>query len=118
MLTAGAAILEILRAALLLALFALNFAHAPTIASYDTNVDRAVAATISLCGDIGSTGDGRHAPCHACRLGAAADLPPPPAVPLPCGFFVEPVHYAQLSDPLTAVPQVASYLSRGPPSLT
>ena len=67
---------ETLRALVVLALFFLNFAHVPlSAAPADTFVPLAVA---SICGDpIGEDRQGAHAPCHACRIGAGADLPPP-----------------------------------------
>jgi hypothetical protein len=37
----------------------------------------AVAGAGSYCGDPLEGGKTQHAPCHACRIGGGADLPPP-----------------------------------------
>ncbi|RYE82363.1 MAG: hypothetical protein EOP19_16375 [Hyphomicrobiales bacterium] len=72
---------EVLQALLVLALVFLNFAHQPAIAASAHDV-LTVVASQSFCGSP-MAGDDAHAPCHACRVGAGADLPPITALPFP-----------------------------------
>ena len=51
----------------------------PQRAVISENVGRVVVTTASFCGNPLYPADGDHTPCHACRIGAAAVLPPPPA---------------------------------------
>jgi hypothetical protein len=88
--------LELLRALCVLALLFLNFAHTPVSAGPLSGPLVTTTADASFCGDP-LDGPGDHAPCHACRIGGAADLPPP--VPTPCpphalvmaGYAIDPV---------------------------
>lgn len=66
---------ETMRALLVLALVFLNFAHQPAIALSSSHDVMSVVASQSFCGEP-IADDGEHAPCHACRIGAGADLPP------------------------------------------
>ncbi len=71
--------MELVRALCVLALLFLNFAHAP-IAAQPGNSDILTAAiSADFCGGMPDSDGGAHAPCHACRIGGAADLPPPVA---------------------------------------
>lgn len=72
---------ETLRALLVLALIFLNFAHQPAIATPSAGDVMSVAASQSFCGTPIADDQG-HAPCHACRIGGGADLPP--VLELPC----------------------------------
>ena len=78
---AAGKLLEIVRAFSVLALVFLNFGHAPVFADQGA---AAVSATIDA-GYCGAPADDprEHAPCHACRIGGSADLPPAcgPAAP-------------------------------------
>lgn len=75
MLTARNMTIEALRAMLVLALVFLSFAHTPVGASVAHQDVLTAAVDASWCGDA-PDGDGKgHAPCHACRIGAGADLP-------------------------------------------
>jgi hypothetical protein len=78
-----AAIVEMVRAALLLALLALPLvSHAAPALERGPDGHWTAAAAQPLCGG-GLAGDGdSHAPCHACRLFAGLDLPPPSAIVL------------------------------------
>jgi hypothetical protein len=72
--------LELVRAFCVLALLFLNFAHQPAFAAQSAGDVLSVVASQSFCGTpIGD--DQGHAPCHACRIGGGADLPPVCAVP-------------------------------------
>lgn len=72
---------ETMRALVVLALIFLNFAHQPAIAASPGDVMTLVASQ-SFCG-APLADDEEHAPCHACRIGAGADLPPVAALPCP-----------------------------------
>lgn len=105
--------IELLRACLVLALLFLSFAHAPVSAAGPHDV---LTATVDMnwCGDTPDSNDTSHTPCHACRLGAAADLPPPCGAPLPLRTVAD-VHYGAL--PVLSLPATptAYYAARGPP---
>jgi hypothetical protein len=79
--------LEIVRALCVLALIFLSFGHAPQVAADQASAVTAFGA-LSMCGDLPGDALG-HAPCHACRIGAGADLPPPPET---CARVALPVH--------------------------
>lgn len=82
--TGARTLAELLRALSVLALLFLNFAHQPAFAAPSAADVLSVAASQSFCGTPISHDE--HAPCHACRIGGGADLPPPaalPAAPLP-----------------------------------
>ncbi len=72
---------ETMRALLVLALIFLNFAHQPAIALASSHDVMTAVASQSFCGAPMVDEDG-HAPCHACRIGSGADLPP--VTKLPC----------------------------------
>ena len=72
---------ETLRALLVLALIFLNFAHQPAMAAPSAGDVMSVVASQSFCGTPIADDEG-HAPCHACRIGSGADLPP--VMDLPC----------------------------------
>lgn len=102
---------ETLLALLVVALTFLNFGHVAVSASGDFTI-----TPDSWCGDPMAPGGLEHAPCHACRIGTGADLPPPPAAIEPIAFATTAVAYA--------APLVAAALPlhsrpvqpRGPPS--
>jgi len=73
---------EILRALLVLALIFLNFAHQPAMAASTAGDVMTLVASQSFCGEPIADDNG-HAPCHACRIGSGADLPPVMALPCP-----------------------------------
>lgn len=108
---------EFLRALCVLAVAFLNFAHQAPALAKATPVDvLAVASALSFCGDGADLPDNRaHMPCHACRLGAAADLPPTPA------FITIPGEHTQVRY-AAALPHSAGkwptrdQLARGPPA--
>lgn len=76
----GPMVKDAMRALLVLALVFFNFAHAPLAATvgYDRELQPYLlpsGAAFVDCGDVQDDGLA-HAPCHACRVGGAADLPP------------------------------------------
>lgn len=78
--TLGLRMVEVVRALAVLALVCLNFAHAPLAAASTAGDVFAPLAATSFCGSPADD-PADHAPCHACRIGGGADLPPlPPAV--------------------------------------
>ena len=82
---------ETLRALLVLALIFLNFAHQPAIAAPSAGDVMTLVAGQSFCGEPIADDNG-HAPCHACRIGSGADLPPVmnlPCPPMPVAVRVE-----------------------------
>lgn len=106
--------MELVRALAVLALVFLSFGRQPAAAAtYDHDV-LTVAVTSSFCG--GAPVDTSHAPCHACRIGGGADLPPP------CEGLV---HLPSTAEP--AFPELAAVAfvvappdipdARGPPAL-
>jgi hypothetical protein len=110
--------MELVRALCVLVVVFLNFAHqAPVLAKPLPTDLLAAASSLSFCGDGEAVPDERgHAPCHACRLGAAADLPPIPA-PLPMPVAVEAVAWGAL--PVLQLPEhpPGPQSARGPPAL-
>jgi hypothetical protein len=103
---------EIILAAVVVALTFLNYGHVAVSASGDFR-----ATPDSWCGDPLAPGSAEHAPCHACRIGNGADLPPPPACIEPVTFVALPVAFfaplATIDLPVRARPAQP----RGPPSL-
>jgi hypothetical protein len=73
---------ELGRALAVLALVFFNFAHVP-VAFSAVGTAPGWAGFQSSCGDPRGGGDRDHTniPCHACRIGAGADLPLPPHCP-------------------------------------
>jgi hypothetical protein len=106
--------IELLRAGLVLALLFLSFAHAPVSAAAGPHDILTASVDMSWCGDSPAGDDTARAPCHACRLGAGADLPTPSTMPLPLRTVAD-VHYGAL--PVLSLPAtpVAPYAARGPP---
>jgi hypothetical protein len=108
--------LEVVRALCVLALLFLNFAHQPAPAAAAPGDVLTLAATQSFCGDPADEGKTAHAPCHACRIGAGADLPTPPQHPIPLCAIAE---FAYGALPVLALPDrvVGPQSARGPPRL-
>ena len=103
---------ETLLAALVIALTFLNYGHVSVTASGEFRI-----VPDSWCGDPLLPDSPEHSPCHACRIGSGADLPPAPACVEPVTFDVAPVAYVApivgLELPLHARPAQP----RGPPAL-
>lgn len=103
---------ETLLALVVIALTFLNFGHVAVSASGDF-----IVTPDSWCGDPSLPDSPSHAPCHACRIGSGADVPPPPAAIEPIAFAVTAVVYsapvATIDLPLHSRPAQP----RGPPSL-
>lgn len=108
---------ELLRALFVLALVFLNFAHQPIAVKAAPGDVLSLAQTLSFCGSpVSDQKSGGHAPCHACRIGGAADLPPAPELPVARCALADVAYGAM---PILSLPDrvVAAYSARGPPSL-
>jgi len=81
---------EALLALLVLGLVFLNFGHSNRVFAAE---GRIVVTTAATCGNPFVPADGDHSPCHVCRIGVAADLPPPPALVEQVVFIAAPVVY-------------------------
>lgn len=106
---------ELARALVVLALIFLAFAHTPVVAAPSTDTIFTAAIDQSYCGDLSDGGDGAHLPCHACRIGAGADLPPPPAIGVCAPIECAPVAYVQTSIAVTAPTERTAAQPRAPP---
>jgi len=106
---------DIARALVVLALVFLSFAHLPPAVASPADAAFTVAVTDSFCGDKSDSGL-PHAPCHACRLGAGADVPPPSDMPVMLRTVAD-VHYGAL--PVLHLPAepLGTASARGPPAL-
>lgn len=105
--------IEVLRAAIVLALIFLSFAHTPVTAA-TTGPDVLTAALdLSYCGDLPDEPKS-HAPCHACRIGAGADLPQPCTLSLPA-TLVATVAYGAMPVLVRPATSIRPFDARGPP---
>ena len=107
--------IELLRACVVLALVFLSFAHTPVATAPGSHDVLGAAVDMSWCGDAPDDDGAAHAPCHACRLGAGADLPPPCDIALPLPVVAD-LHYGAV--PMLGLPgvPVAHFSARGPPA--
>jgi hypothetical protein len=114
----GFVIAELIRAALVIALLALSFTHsAPLAQAADSTALTHVAISTDLCGGSTDSVPGAHAPCHACRIVWAIDLPAMPSTVVPCIFSSEPVTFGTLSKVPVARFEGHPPRSRAPPAL-
>lgn len=95
MAVSGRKLQEVVRALCVMALVFLNFGHVPIAAPMPAATALSAVVDAGFCGDpVDDQHQNDHAPCHACRIGGGADLPPPPCViELGRGLAI-PVHYA------------------------
>lgn len=106
---------DLIRAFAVLALVFLSFGHQPAGALVLDHEVLTATVTASYCGDVPADGKA-HAPCHACRIGGGADLPPP------CGGLI---HLPAIAEPAFPEQAVAAFTvplpeipeARGPPAL-
>lgn len=114
----GLVMAELIRAALVIALLALSFTHsAPLAQAQDRTALMQLSASTDLCGGGTDSAPGAHAPCHACRIVWAIDLPAVPNTTVPCIFVSEPVTYGTLSGVSVARFEGHPPRSRAPPAL-
>ena len=103
---------ETLLALLVVALTFLNFGHSPVVAASGVQV-----APGSWCGDPLLPGSQDHPPCHACRIGSGADLPPAPIGAEPVSFVATIVAYAAPGERFVPSFHAGPAQPRGPPGL-
>lgn len=117
MASTGAFSRDLVRALLVLALVFFNFAHVPAsertaYAAGLTAYLLPASAAVLDCG--GSRDDIDHAPCHACRIGGGADLPP-----IPCAACIlriaSTIAYPALSGGFSPHRQRPAATPRAPP---
>jgi hypothetical protein len=102
---------ETLLALLVIALTFLNFGHVSVTASGDFRV-----TPDSWCGDPLLPNSPDHSPCHACRIGSGADLPPPPASIEPVAFVASPVAHIAPRGAIDLPVRTRPTQPRGPPT--
>jgi hypothetical protein len=112
---------DAMRALLVLALVFFNLAHAPASAAvgYDSELQPYLLPTGAAfvdCGDAQDDGPA-HAPCHACRIGGAADLPPAPGSCLSAPLMAGVVAYSVRTDHRTHAILPHSGKPRAPPAV-
>lgn len=118
----GAMVKDTMRALLVLALVFFNFAHAPASAAvgYDAQLQPYLlpaGGAVVDCGDPQEDEGLGHAPCHACRIGAAADLPPTPGSCFFVPFIAGIVAYSAQTDHLARAILPHSAEPRAPPAV-
>jgi hypothetical protein len=102
---------ETLLAVLVIALIFLNFGHVAVTASGDFRV-----TPDSWCGDPLLPDSPEHSPCHACRIGNGADLPPPSDCIEPVEFVAFAVTYSAPVVALDLPVHARPVQPRGPPA--
>lgn len=108
---------DIAKALVVLALVFLSYAHHPIGVSPALEQDvLATAVTADFCGNAAEDGEA-HAPCHACRIGGGADVPPPPCAGVIHLRRVIEAAFAELAATpyVVAPPDIPE--ARGPPAL-
>ena len=111
--------IETLRAFVVLALAFLSFGHGSAFAaSAGDQAAVTIHAGISYCVDApDDEGSKAHVPCHACRLGAAADLPAPPCDAAQAPVVASPVTYFRPTHFVAPRLTEAAARPRAPPAL-
>jgi hypothetical protein len=116
MASTGAVMRDVTRALLVLALVFLNFAHVPAgeRTAYDAALTAYLLPATAIVLDCGESHEDDHVPCHACRIGGAAELPP-----TPCASTTLPIassaDYLALADNLSPTRQRPRATPRAPP---
>ncbi|MET3898565.1 hypothetical protein ABIB57_002514 [Devosia sp. UYZn731] len=108
---------ELTRALMVLALILLNLGHQTVPAQAGPVGYQSVGAYTAFCGSPDAPDRTGHAACHACRIGAGADLPQPPVYGERLALCTEALVY--LAPTASARQQWPTTLQpiRGPPSL-
>jgi hypothetical protein len=105
---------ELLHALVVLALIFLSFAHAPVSVAASGPDTLTAALDMSYCGDTPDNPKA-HAPCHACRIGGGADLPPPCDIAVAMVIVADVAYGALPALHLPAEP-LGTATARGPPA--
>ncbi|MEO7222479.1 MAG: hypothetical protein ABIY37_08400 [Devosia sp.] len=103
---------ETLVALLVVALTFLNFGHVAVTASGEFRI-----TPDSWCGDPLLPDSPEHSPCHACRIGSGADLPPPPSCVETVAFVALAVAYVAPALAFDLPVHARPAQPRGPPAL-
>jgi len=103
---------ETLLALLVVALTFLNYGHVSLAAAKGVQLTPG-----SWCGDPLLPDSLDHPPCHACRIGSGADLPPAPVCIEPVSFIATPVAHAAPLAMIELPLQARPAQPRAPPSL-
>lgn len=108
---------ETVLALLALALFFFNFAHAVPATAYDAALTPYLVSAGAGPDDcLGDGTDGAdHAPCHACRIGEGAVLPPAPGGALLARRISARVGHKRRRVPFARGRTPGTHLPRGPP---
>lgn len=104
---------ETLLALLVLAVVFLNFGHQNFAFAGDGSI---VTEASAFCGDPIHPNDAGHAPCHACRIGGGADLPPAPCAVEPAIFVTAAIVYARITTAAEVAPFRLAANPRAPPA--
>jgi hypothetical protein len=120
--SAGQNLREIVRALCVLTLVFLNFGHTPTFqVAYSADLTPYVMSEqgyADLCRQTGQEGpQDHHVPCHACRIGSGADLPPMPCLAALAFLAAKPVAYVAPLQTILSKPFPRTLGSRAPPSV-
>ena len=119
MANAGQKLREIVRALCVLTLLFFNFGHVPAAAAVAGDPVFSVASSTAagtLCEEPRQDNrQAHHAPCHACRIGGSADLPPPPGFAAPVFRAAQQLEFAEAPQALSARPFAHVLGSRAPP---
>jgi len=114
----GAILRDMTRALLVLALAFFNFAHAPASqhTAYDAQLTAYLLPSGAVVSDCGESSDDGHrqGPCHACRIGGAADLPSPPWATTMVGV-ASTISYPSRDGTIVAPSHRSSASPRAPP---
>ncbi len=113
----GRKLQEVVRALCVIALIFLNFGHMPLAAPMASATTLTAVADASFCGDPVDDRHQDHAPCHVCRIGGGADLPPPPCTVEPGQGLVLPVRYATDHRVIVLRANWRAWAQRAPPAL-
>lgn len=114
-------LLEVVRALCVLALLFLNFGHTQSAwpVAYTGDLTPYLVSSQALDEVCKQTGQdnpqSHHTPCHACRIGAGADLPPVPCLMAPAFVATRAVAYARPLERIAPRPQARIHGPRAPP---
>lgn len=105
-----------MRALCVLTLLFLNFGHVAPVSAGDLPLGVSSYAAATICQEPAQDDpQTHHAPCHACRIGAGADLPPPPCLVERAFAELQHVGYAEPARRVSPRPFAHILGSRAPP---
>lgn len=107
---------EMVRAFAVLALVLLNLS--PAAPAYARAPGYEASSPVWQCGFADPADHSIHAPCHACRTGGDAVLPPSPSRVEPAGLDRIAIVYLPDFPDRSLAPASSAHRSRGPPKLS